>query len=95
MFFRKFDPELERLREEALKPTNVGTVLHHIQQAAQQVHSSCLFENDGIELLQKLCLLISSTASNKSYGDWQKFAARLDLSTEQIRVRVCIPTVNY
>lgn len=84
--FRKFDPGLERLREEVLKTTNVKTVLLPLQKSAEQIHASCLFENEGIELLQKLCLFISGTASNKSYGDWQKFAACLGLSTEQIRV---------
>lgn len=88
--FRKFDPELEKLRKEALKSTSNEAVLPHVQQSAERVHVSCLFENEGIELLQKLCLLISATASNKSYGDWQKFAAHLGLSVEQIKVSLKI-----
>lgn len=85
--FRKFDPELEKLRDEVSGPPNLDTVLLRIQKLSSQVHASYLFANDGKPILQKLCLLLSATATGKLYADWQDFAAHLGLLGEQIRVR--------
>lgn len=85
--FRNVNPELEKLREEAAsEQQNLDTVILNVNRAASQIHASYLFENEGKELLQKFCLLLSATASGKSYGDWQKFAVHLGLVTEQIKV---------
>ncbi|KAJ8686306.1 hypothetical protein QAD02_022100 [Eretmocerus hayati] len=81
---KKFDSDLERLREQISEPLNLETVVLNLHQTASQIHASYLFENEGKELLQKLCLFLSATASGKSYGDWKKFAACLGLMTEQI-----------
>ncbi|XP_003426490.1 uncharacterized protein LOC100680275 [Nasonia vitripennis] len=85
MYARKLNPELEKLQEEVLGPPSLETFVRNVQEAASKIHSSFLFENEGKELLQKLCLFLSATASGKSYGDWQKFAAVLGLMIEQIK----------
>lgn len=79
---------MEKLRGEVSEPLNLETVLLGVQEIASKIHASFLFENEGKELLQKLCLFLSATASGKSYGDWQKFAAVLGLMTEQIKVSI-------
>ncbi|XP_033208046.1 uncharacterized protein LOC117167317 [Belonocnema kinseyi] len=82
---RKFDPELEKLRDEVSGPPNLDTVLLRIQKLSSQVHASYLFENEGKPILQKLCLLLSATSTGKMYADWKDFAAHLGLLGEQIR----------
>lgn len=82
---RKLDPELEKLRNEVIGPPNLDTVLLHLQKVSSQIHASFIFEKEGKPILQKLCLLLSSTASGKIYADWQDFAAQLGLLQEQIR----------
>lgn len=86
--FRKLDPELEKLRKEFVGPPNLDAVLLHFQKLASQIHASFIFEKEGKPILQKLCLLLSSTASGKIYADWQDFAAHLGLLREQIRVSI-------
>ena len=75
------------MRDEIDGPPNLDTVLLSIQRLSSQVHASYLFEREGKSILQKLCLLLSSTATGKKYADWQDFAAYLGLLEEQIRVR--------
>ena len=79
------DPELERLRQEVDGPPNLDTVALNIQRATARIHASYLFEHIGKPTLQKLCLLLSSTATEKSYSGWQEFAAHMGLTMEQIR----------
>lgn len=82
---RNVDPELEELRKEVDGPPNLDTVALNIQRTAKRVHASYLFEHVGKATLQKLCLLISATATGKLYSGWQEFAAHMGLSMEQIR----------
>lgn len=82
---RNVDPELEKLRKEVNGPPNLDTVIINIQRITRQIHASYLFEQIGKPTLQKLCLLLSSTATNKTYSGWQDFAAHMGLSIEQIR----------
>ncbi|XP_003401094.2 uncharacterized protein LOC100645576 isoform X2 [Bombus terrestris] len=79
------DPELEKLRREVDGPPNLDTVALNIQRATAQIHASYLFEEIGKTTLQKLCLLLSSTATGKIYNGWQEFAAHMGLTMEQIR----------
>ncbi|XP_076165548.1 uncharacterized protein LOC143145747 [Ptiloglossa arizonensis] len=79
------DPELERLRKEIDVPPNLDTVVLNIQRATARIHVSYLFEHIGQPTLQKLCLLLSSTATGKMYCGWQEFAAHIGLTMEQIR----------
>ena len=79
------DPELERLRQEVAGPPNLDAVALNIQSATARIHASYLFEHIGKPTLQKLCLLLSSTASGKTYSGWQEFAAHMGLTMEQIR----------
>ncbi|XP_016919403.1 uncharacterized protein LOC108002309 [Apis cerana] len=79
------DPELEKLRREVNGPPNLDTVIINIQRVTRQIHASYLFEQIGKPTLQKLCLLLSSTATDKIYNGWQDFAAHMGLSMEQIR----------
>ncbi|CAL7938137.1 unnamed protein product [Xylocopa violacea] len=81
----KFDPELEKLRREVDGPPNLDTVTLNIERAASQIHASYLFEHNGRPTLQKLCLLLSSTATGKTYSGWQEFATYMGLTMEQIR----------
>lgn len=82
---RNVDPELEKLRKEVDGPPNLDTVALNIQRIAARVHAAYLFEHVGRATLQKLCLLLSSTATGKAYCGWQEFAAHVGLSMEQIR----------
>lgn len=86
--FSNVDPELERLRQEVDGPPNLDTVALNIQRATARIHASYLFEHIGKPTLQKLCLLLSSTATEKTYNGWQEFAAHMGLTMEQIRVRI-------
>ncbi|XP_076240623.1 uncharacterized protein LOC143183092 [Calliopsis andreniformis] len=79
------DPELEKLRNEVGGPPNLDTVALNIQRATARIHASYLFEHTGKSTLQKLCLLLSSTATGKIYSGWQEFAAHMGLTMEQIR----------
>ncbi|XP_043265925.1 uncharacterized protein LOC122405327 isoform X1 [Colletes gigas] len=79
------DPELERLRKEVNDPPNLDTVTLNIERATARIHASYLFEQIGRSTLQKLCLLLSSTATGKMYSGWQEFAAHMGLTIEQIR----------
>lgn len=79
------DPKLERLRKEIDGPPNLDTVALNIQKATARIHASYLFEHVGKPALQKLCLLLSSTATGKIYSGWQEFAAYMGLTMEQIR----------
>ncbi|KOC63641.1 hypothetical protein WH47_00709, partial [Habropoda laboriosa] len=81
----KVDPELEKLRREVNGPPNLDTLALNIQRATTQIHASYLFEHSGKPTLQKLCLLLSSTATGKTYNGWQEFAAHMGLTMEQIR----------
>ncbi|XP_014205479.1 uncharacterized protein LOC106637283 [Copidosoma floridanum] len=83
MYAKNLDPELEKLRKEALRHQALETVI--LDAVASKIHAAYLFENEGRQLLQKLCLFVSATASGKIYGDWQMFAAHLGLLNEQIR----------
>ncbi|XP_058797809.1 uncharacterized protein LOC131668017 [Phymastichus coffea] len=85
MHARKFDPDLEKLRQEVLGPPDLQTTFSNECQKGSQIHAAYLFEDEGRVLLQNLCLFLSATASGKSYGDWQKFAANLGLISEQIK----------
>ncbi|XP_031842860.1 uncharacterized protein LOC116431485 isoform X2 [Nomia melanderi] len=80
-----FDPELERLRKEIDGPPNLDTIALNIQRITSHIHASYLFRHIGKSTLQKLCLLLSSTATGKGYSGWQEFAAHLGLTIEQIR----------
>ncbi|XP_076295178.1 uncharacterized protein LOC143216208 [Lasioglossum baleicum] len=80
-----FDPELEKLRNEVDGPPNLDTVALSIQRATCRIHASYLFEQVGRPTLQKLCLLLSSTATGKAYCGWQEFATHMGLTMEQIR----------
>lgn len=82
---RNVDPELEKLRNEVDGPPNLDTVTLNIQRLTTQIHAAYLFENEGKPTLQKLCLLLSSTASGKIYNGWQEFATHIGLTAEQIR----------
>lgn len=77
---------MEKLRREVDGPPNLDIVTLNIQRTTAQIHASYLFEQIGKTTLQKLCLLLSSTATGKTYNGWQEFAAYMDLTTEQIRV---------
>ncbi|XP_076651162.1 uncharacterized protein LOC143358131 [Halictus rubicundus] len=79
------DPELEKLRNEVDGPPNLDTVALNIQRATCRIHASHLFEQVGRPTLQKLCLLLSSTATGKPYSGWQEFATHMGLTIEQIR----------
>ncbi|CAK9824710.1 hypothetical protein ANTRET_LOCUS2835 [Anthophora retusa] len=81
----KVDPELEKLRREVDGPPNLDTLVLNIQKATTTIHASYLFEHSGKSTLQKLCLLLSSTATGKTYNGWQEFAAYMGLTMEQIR----------
>lgn len=82
---RKIDPELEKLRNEVDRPPNLDMVILNIQRESSCVHAAYLFEHIGKAMLQKLCLLLSSTASGKIYNGWQEFATHMGLTMEQIR----------
>ncbi|XP_011142801.1 uncharacterized protein LOC105185176 [Harpegnathos saltator] len=82
---RKIDPELEKLRNEVDGPPNLDTVTLNIQRKSSRIHAAFLFEHIGKPMLQKLCLLLSSTATGKIYNGWQEFAAHMGLTMEQIR----------
>ncbi|KAG7190624.1 hypothetical protein KM043_006708 [Ampulex compressa] len=82
---RNIDPELEKLRNEVDGPPNLDTLALNIQRSSCKIHASYLFENIGKATLQRLCLLLSSTATGKLYNGWQEFAAHLGLTIEQIR----------
>ncbi|XP_011160012.1 uncharacterized protein LOC105196006 [Solenopsis invicta] len=82
---RKVDPELEKLRNEVDGPPNLDTIIVNIQRKLSRIHAAYLFEHIGKATLQKLCLLLSSTASGKMYDGWQEFAAHIGLTMEQIR----------
>lgn len=82
---RKIDPELEKLRNEVDGPPNLDTIILNIQKEASCIHAAYLFEHVGKATLQKLCLLLSSTATGKLYNGWQEFAAHMGLTMEQIR----------
>ena|SRR5436190_1539625 len=86
--FRKLDPELEKLRNEVKGPPNLDTIILNIQKVSSRVHAAYLFENVGKPALQKLCSLVSSTATGKTYDGWPEFAAHMGLTMEQIRVRL-------
>jgi len=60
----------------------------NIQKISSRIHAGYLFEYVGKATLQKLCLLLSSTAAGKIYDGWQEFAAHMGLTMEQIRVRL-------
>lgn len=75
-----------KLRREVNGPPNLDTVILNIQRVTRQIHAAYLFEQIGKPTLQKLCLLLSSTATDKIYNGWQDFAAHMGLSIEQIRV---------
>lgn len=83
--FRKFDPELERLRNEVDGPPNLDNIILQLQRNSEKIHAGFFFEKEGLPLLQQCCLLISSTASGKIYNGWQEFAAHLGLKREQIQ----------
>lgn len=68
-------------------PPNLDTVTLNIQRESSRIHAAYLFEHIGKATLQKLCLLLSSTATGKIYNGWQEFAAHMGLTMEQIRVR--------
>lgn len=82
---RKIDPELEKLRNEVQGPPNLDTIILNIQKVSSHIHAAYLFEHIGKAILQKLCLLLSSTATGKIYDGWQEFAAYMGLTMEQIR----------
>lgn len=82
---RKMDPELEKLRNEVAGPPNLDTVILNMQKESSRIHAAYLFEHIGKAMLQKLCLLLSSTATGKLYNGWQEFAAYMGLTMEQIR----------
>lgn len=67
----------------------------NIQKATARIHASYLFEHVGKPALQKLCLLLSSTATGKIYSGWQEFAAYMGLTMEQIRVRACTQNIKF
>ncbi|XP_043524591.1 uncharacterized protein LOC122536347 [Frieseomelitta varia] len=79
------DPELEKLRREVDGPPNLDILTLNIQRATAQIHASYLFEQIGRTTLQNICLLLSSTATGKTYSGWQEFAAYMGLTMEQIR----------
>lgn len=66
-------------------PPNLDTTIVNIQKESSRIHAAYLFEHIGKATLQKLCLLLSSTATGKIYDGWQEFAAHLGLTMEQIR----------
>ncbi|XP_011253471.1 uncharacterized protein LOC105249590 [Camponotus floridanus] len=82
---RKIDPELEKLRNEVQGPPNLDIIILNIQKISSRIHAGYLFEHVGKATLQKLCLLLSSTAAGKMYDGWQEFAAYMGLTMEQIR----------
>ncbi|XP_029160716.1 uncharacterized protein LOC114932593 [Nylanderia fulva] len=82
---RKLDPELEKLRNEVQGPPNLDTLILNIQKISSRIHAAYLFEHIGRAMLQKLCLLLSSTATGKVYDGWQEFADHMGLTREQIR----------
>ncbi|RLU21378.1 hypothetical protein DMN91_005751 [Ooceraea biroi] len=82
---RNIDPELEKLRNEVDGPPNLDTIILNIQKESSCIHAAYLFEHIGKATLQKLCLLLSSTATGKMYNGWQEFAAHMGLTMEQIR----------
>lgn len=82
---RKIDPDLEALRNEVDGPPNLDMAIVNIQRESSRVHAAYLFEHIGKATLQKLCLLLSSTATGKIYDGWQEFAAYMGLTMEQIR----------
>lgn len=82
---RKIDPELENLRSEVQGPPNLDTIILNIQKVSSRIHAAYLFERVGKATLQKLCLLLSSTAAGKIYDGWQEFATYMGLTMEQIR----------
>ncbi|XP_050462178.1 uncharacterized protein LOC126857100 [Cataglyphis hispanica] len=81
---RKIDPKLEKLRNEVQGPPNLDTIILNIQKVSSRIHAAYLFEHIGKATLQKLCLLLSSTATGKIYDGWQEFAAHMGLTMEQI-----------
>lgn len=82
---RKVDPELEKLRNEVQEPPNLDTIILNIQKISSRIHAAYLFQHIGKAMLQKLCLLLSSTATGKIYDGWQEFAAHMGLTMEQIQ----------
>lgn len=82
---RKVDPELEKLRNEVDGPPNLDMIIANIQSESSRIHAAYLFEHVGKATLQKLCLLLSSTATGKIYDGWQEFAGHMGLTMEQIR----------
>ncbi|XP_034936670.1 uncharacterized protein [Chelonus insularis] len=85
MAFGKPDPHLEQLRKQVDHAPNLDTTILKIQKLSSSLHSAFLFENEGIFLLQKICLFMSSTPSGKLYKGWEEFAVHLGLSREQIQ----------
>lgn len=85
---------MEKLRNEADGPPNLDTVNLNIQRESSRIHAAFFFEHIGKAVLQKLCLLLSSTATGKFYNGWQEFAAHIGLTIEQIHVRLLKILIN-
>ncbi|TGZ58084.1 Uncharacterized protein DBV15_09702 [Temnothorax longispinosus] len=79
---RKVDPELEKLRNEVETPPDLDTTVANIQRESSRVHAAYLFEHIGKATPQRLCLLLSSTATGKIYYDGCTHGL---LTIEQIR----------
>ncbi|XP_011311146.1 uncharacterized protein [Fopius arisanus] len=80
------DPDMEILRQELPGPPSLELSVVEIEKSGGKIHAAYLFEEEGIPVLQKMCLLISSTPTGKTYSaTWQHFGAHLGLSREQMQ----------
>ncbi|XP_014236126.1 uncharacterized protein LOC106658623 [Trichogramma pretiosum] len=80
------ESELEKLRLEGLtKHVGMAEQSSAVIDVASTIHSSYLFDEIGRSLLQHICLIVSSTASGRFYGDWKSFGIQLGLTQEQIK----------
>lgn len=76
---------MESLRKEIEGPPDLDEVILGVQTLTSRIHAAYLFKTEGIPVLQKICLLISSTPPGKMYSGWQEFGAHLGLTREQLQ----------
>lgn len=76
---------MEQIRNDVQGPPNLDMLILQMQKASEHIHAGFFFQHEGLSVLQKLCLFISSSSIEKIYNGWHEFAAHLGLNREQIQ----------
>ncbi|XP_063993388.1 uncharacterized protein LOC135171035 [Diachasmimorpha longicaudata] len=76
---------MERLREELAVSPKLDLTVSEVEKWSSNIHAGYLFEKNGVSVLQKLCLLVSSIPARTTFPGWQHFGAHLGLSREQLQ----------